>query len=39
MTNEAQMTKDEKTLAAPPEDFVILVSSFLRHPSVELRHF
>ena len=39
MTKEAQMTNDEKTVAAPLEEFVIRVSSFLRHSSFVIRHF
>jgi len=39
MTNQAQMTNDEKTLASPLEEFVIRVSFFLRHSSFVIRHF
>jgi len=39
MTNETQMTNGEKKLTARLEEFVIRVSSFLRHSSFELRHF
>jgi hypothetical protein len=39
MTNEAQMSNDEKTLPAPLEEFVIRLSLFLRHSSFVIRHF
>jgi hypothetical protein len=37
--NQAQMTNDEKTFAAPLEEFVTRVSLFLRHSSFVIRHF
>jgi hypothetical protein len=37
--NEAQLMNDEKAFAAPLEEFVIRVSSFLRHSSFVIRHF
>jgi hypothetical protein len=39
MTNEAQMSNDEKTFAAPLEEFVIRASLFIRHSSFVIRHF
>jgi hypothetical protein len=39
MTKETQMTNGEKKLTARLEEFVIGVSSFIRHSSFELRHF
>jgi hypothetical protein len=38
MTNN-RMTNGEKKLTARLEEFVIRVSSFVRHSSFELRHF
>jgi len=39
MTKETPMTNGEKKLTAWLEEFVIGVSSLIRHSSFELRHF